>query len=260
MKNAVFTRSELDGYFASYVGMEGGNPGASVWFCDGSPHPWFEHLTAPLRPRMSPPAWDTAFRTTYRESLGRWLGHQHIARIMAAARAEVLGLPLGAADCQQYYEQQLYGPWGAEFKLSLFPLPLHLDGLTPWSKVFRGQRELVPKQRYLDLCRHGGRFRFLSEICTRWQPKLVVCLGHRHTEDFIRAFALGDMVAEELLLQPADQAKHLRMFKRCGTGWIICPALAGTSGMNSDVLLNAFGRLLATHLNPSDFHIPKGTG
>lgn len=50
----------------------------------------------------------------------------------------------------------LYAACGAEFKLNLFPLPMQLDGLTPWSTVFRGQPALVPKERYLDLCRHGA--------------------------------------------------------------------------------------------------------
>ncbi|AJG24605.1 hypothetical protein [Cupriavidus basilensis] len=65
----VFTTEDLDTYFASYVGMEGGNPRASVWFCDRSPHPWSEHLRVPLKPRLAPLAWDAAFRAARGASL-----------------------------------------------------------------------------------------------------------------------------------------------------------------------------------------------
>lgn len=77
--------------------------------------------------------------------MGRWLQHQRIARIMAAARAEALGERVGDEAWKPYFWERLYAPDGAEFKLNLFPLPAQLDGLTPWSKVFRGQPELVPR-------------------------------------------------------------------------------------------------------------------
>ncbi|WP_454726676.1 MULTISPECIES: transcriptional regulator [Cupriavidus] len=257
----VFTSQELDTYFSSYVGMEGGNPGAAVWFCDSSPQRWTDPLRAPLLPRPVPPAWDAAFRAAHRDSMARWLSYQRIARIMAAARAEVLGRRLSEADWKPYFEQKLFGPDGAEFKLNLFPVPDQLDGIARWSTLFRGQPALLPKERYLDLCRFGGRFRFLARICACWQPKVVVCFGQRHAQDFIRAFGLGKAAAdewEEWRLQPADLVMSLRVFRGDGTTWIICPALAGANGLNSDVLLNAFGKLLAASLAPSDFGAVRG--
>jgi transcriptional activator of eps genes len=183
----------------------------------------------------------------------RWLNHQRLARIMAAARAEALGIRLDDNDWKEYYRERLYAPGGAEFKLSLFPLPMHLDGQTPWSKVFRGQPELVPKERYLELCRHGGRFRFLRTLRARWRPKLVICIGHRQTDDFVRAFGLDEVAGETRPLQPADQVRPLHVFVRDGTTWILCPALAGSAGLTSDVQLNAFGKLLGASLEASDF-------
>ncbi|MFJ1259594.1 XpsR family transcriptional regulator [Cupriavidus sp. CuC1] len=185
--------------------------------------------------------------------MGKWLNHQRIARIMAAARAQALGIRLDDNDWKEYYWDQLYAPDGAEFKLNLFPLPVMLDGLTPWSKVFRGQSELVPKDRYLDLCRHGGRFRFLRTLCAHWRPKVVICIGYRQAEDFVRAFGLDQVACEERQLQPADQVRLLHAYERDGTTWILCPALAGSAGLTSDVQLNAFGKLLGASLAPSDF-------
>lgn len=189
-QKTVFSREQLDAYFASYVGMEGGNPAAAVWFCDSTPHPWVESLVAPLEPRMQPGAWDRAFRERHRESMERWQSHQKIARIMASARAQTFASPQSECDWKHYFDQHLYAPGGAEFKLSLFPLPAHLIGQTPWSRAFRGQPALVPKQRYLDLCRAGNRFRFIEGIRREWKPKVVVCLGERHFSDFVLAFGL----------------------------------------------------------------------
>ena len=48
-------------------------------------------------------------------------------------------------------------------------------------------------------------------------------------------------------------AKTLRLFEADGTTWVICPALAGASGLTSDVLLEAMGRYIARWLEPGDF-------
>ncbi|TDF55132.1 transcriptional regulator [Cupriavidus sp. L7L] len=248
----VFARPDLDRYFASYVGMEGGNPKAPVWICDRSPA-CSEPLVAPLQPRMAPPAWDAVFRHQYREDMGKWFGHQCMARIMAAARAEAMRVRLGDNDWEQYYRRHLYSPRGAEFRLSLFPLPAHVDGRTTWSKAFRGQPELIPQSRYLDLCRHGERFRFLAKTRARWRPKVVICLSHRHADEYIEAFSLGGLASEEHALQPADQVRRLRLFTKDGTTWIICPAIGGSAGMTSQVQLDAFGKFLGMRLAESDF-------
>lgn len=249
----IFERQELDRCFGSYVGMEGGNPRALVWICDSSPA-WSDPLIPPLEPHVVPPAWDAVFRHQHGEKMGRWQAHQCVARIMAAARAQALHVRLADNDWKQDYWHHLYAPEGAEFRLSLFPLPAHVDGRTTWSRAYRGQPELTPQSRYLDLCRRGERFRFLATTCALWRPKVVVCLGHRHTDDYLEAFSLGQLAGEEHALQPADQVRRLRIFTKDGTTWIICPAIGGAAGLNSQVLLDAFGRYLGTGLAASDFN------
>src|SRR5437868_3005217 len=94
-QKTIFTREQLDRFFASYVGMDGGNPAAAVWFCDSAPHPRAESLVAPLVPHAGPNAWDAAYRDRHRSYMERWQSHKKIARIMAAARAHVLGMAPG---------------------------------------------------------------------------------------------------------------------------------------------------------------------
>lgn len=56
-------------------------------------------------------------------------------------------------------------------------------------------------------------------------------------------------------MQPADLAKTLRVLEHDGTTWIMCPALAGASGLTSDVLLEAMGRYVARWLVREDFPV-----
>lgn len=256
-QKVVFSREQLEAYFASYVGMEGGNPAAPIWFCDSAPHPGSESLAVPLYPRTQPTAWDDKFRDCHRDSMARWQSHHRIARIMAAARAQTFDGRQNGDDWKRYFDKHLYGPQGAEFKVSLFPLPAYLVGLTSWSKAFREQPALRPKQRYLDLCRTGSRFRFIEEMRRQRKPRVVVCLGERHTADFVRAFALEAVQSEDYILQPADLAKTLQVMVHDDTTWIICPALAGPSGLTSDTLLDAMGKYLARWLQPADFPPPR---
>ncbi len=76
---------------------------------------------------------------------------------MAAARVQTIEGQQHGDDWKRYFDKHLFGPQGAEFKVSLFPIPAYLIGHTPWSKAFREQPELRLKQRYLDLCRTGSR-------------------------------------------------------------------------------------------------------
>lgn len=172
---------------------------------------------------------------------------------MAAARAETHRRPQSECDWKHYFADLLYAPNGAEFKLSLFPLPAQQIGDTPWSRAFRGQPALVPKQRYVDLCRTGSRFRFISKIRERWRPKIVLCFGERHMDDYVQAFGLQAAATRQFILQPADLAKTLQVLEHDGTTWIISPPLAGASGLTSDVLLEAMGRYIARWLAPADF-------
>ncbi|MDF3886630.1 transcriptional regulator [Cupriavidus basilensis] len=250
---SAFTREQFDAYFASYAGMEGGNPAAAVWFCEFSPGGVGTPLSDSLRPLAQPHAWDEAFRRRHREDMARWQTHQRIARIIAAAREKIRYGRSEGGDWRQYLEEMLYRPCGWEFKLNLFPLAIRPEGRLPWSKLYQGQPELNPKQRYFDLCRDGGRFRFIGGLCRRMRPKVVVCLGERHADDYLKAFGMQGIPAVEHVLKPADQARTLQVYMRQGTTLIVCPAVAGSAGLSSDVLLNALGCFISHWLTHEDF-------
>lgn len=251
----ALSREQLDAYFASYVGMEGGSPAGAVWFCDAMPTADGARLPSQLVPVREVPAWDAQFRLRHLHEMGKWQTHQRIARIMAAAREMVLFGRDDSGDWQRYLAQYLYRPRGWDFKLSLFPLSIRSESGLSWTQLHGNQPELNPKSKYLTLCRHGARFRFIAQLRRRERPKVVVCLGERFEAEYLQAFDMQDVPFTTHTLQPADQAKELRVYFSEGTNLIICPAVAGAAGLASDVLLNAMGGFISQWLTMADFQV-----
>lgn len=232
----------LDAYLGSYVGMEG-NPSADLWFCDVKSHGEAVPLASPLSPVSAPLAWDADFRLRHREILPRLATQQKIARIVAAARNG--RADSGGCDSKQYFDRHLYGASGWEFKLSLFPLPAGEIGTRSWARAHWNQPALTPQGRYFALCREGRRFKFMAELRKRMQPKVIVCLGTRNSDDFLCAFGFTGAKESKHVLQPADLGKPISVHIEGPGALLICPPLAGASGLNSDVLQEALGKYIA---------------
>ncbi|WP_018310092.1 hypothetical protein [Cupriavidus sp. UYPR2.512] len=255
MMTKAFTREQLDTYFASFVGMEGGNPSAAVWFCDYSPTRSSLSLVAPLMPQLECPAWDSPFRARHAKEILRWQTHQRIAHIMSAAREMVLFGQEDSGDWKRYLTEHLYRPLGREFMLSLFPLPIRTGYGQSWRRRYGMQPELASRIAYMTLCREGGRFRFIEALRRRERPKVVVCLGERHEDDYVHAFGMRGLPYKEHTLKPADQARILHIYDDKGTRLVLCPALAGAAGMCSDVLLKAMGSYISQWLAKAEFEL-----
>jgi transcriptional activator of eps genes len=237
----MVSSEELDGFLASYVGMQG-NPAAPIWLCEVSPHDNASRLKAPLEPLRAPTVWDSEFRQRNKEDMSRWLNHQKAARILASAYRTAHDM--AELDWKTYFGDQLYGPSGGDFWLSLFPLPARSGASRCWSADHRGQPALNPQNRYIDLCRRGDRFRFIAALRKRVAPKVIVCFGPRHADDFLHAFGFTGIASSEVVLQPADLPKRLHVFTQDGTTLVVAPLLGGALGLNSHVLQNALGHYI----------------
>lgn len=236
---------ELDAYFASYVGMLG-NARAPIWLCDPSPVANGTALVAPLIPCSTPAVWDEGFRRRNERDMARWGVHQAMARIMASAYT---ASPDAHVDWKSYFWTKLYAPCGGDFRLSLFPLPIGSGVFRSWKQSYGDQPALNPQRRYLDLCKQGGRFPFITALRKRMAPKVIVCFGQRHTEDFLNAFGFLGTPGVDVVLQPADQAKQLQVFTKTGTTLVIAPTIGGATGLNSDILQHALGHYLGPLLS-----------
>ncbi|WP_416047920.1 transcriptional regulator [Cupriavidus basilensis] len=250
---SVFSSEELDMYFSSYAGMEGGNIGAAVWICDKEPHLLAFSPGTSLAPVHEPPAWDSAFRERHRHDMPRWQTHQRLARIMAATRAATLRETMPELDWRGYFDQYLYAPRGWEFKINLYPLPKPQQMDLSQIETFRRNPCLSPNWRYVEFCRQGGRFRFIAEQRRRMRPKVILCTGQAEEEEFLLAFGFQGVPCSEHHLQPADLVKTLRVYSHEGTHLVICPKVGGPTGINSDTLLDAMGAFLSVWLDAADF-------
>ncbi|MBV8272191.1 MAG: transcriptional regulator [Cupriavidus sp.] len=241
---AAGVQPDLDAFLASYAGMQG-NPAAPVWLCEATSRLAGSPATSSLQPVTAPVAWDRAFRQRNQDEIPKWQSHQKIARILAAAHASASDT--GTPDWKDYFEKQIYGPAGSEFWLSLYPALVRPEEPT---RMAQGTHP-VPRtlKRYAALCRNGSRFKFVGELAQRMAPKLIVCFGQQHADDFRSAFGFDGIAGEDVILQPADLPKRLRVHTRGEMRLVIAPLLAGTDGINSDVLQIALGRYIGRLLS-----------
>lgn len=245
--------NDLDLYLGSCFGMLGGNPRAAVWFCDVNNDYSIGRNIVITKPPLSPTAWDFSFREENRDAMIYWLTYQRIARVMASARATTLQRPELECDWRSYYENHLYGPSGAEMNVTLYPLSRSAEMLNGWIKCAFSSGARISVRKYVDLCRNGLRFKFINSLRSRLMPKVVVCLGDSARREFVRAFDLDGVGMREHVLKPADQERVIHSSVKDGTTWVFCPALAGVSGLCSNVFLDELGKLISGMLEPSDF-------
>ncbi|WP_035881025.1 hypothetical protein [Cupriavidus metallidurans] len=236
----------LDAFLASYAGMQG-NPESPVWLCEATSRLAGSPIAASPEPLPMPVVWNADFRQRNRDEMPKWQSHQKIARILAAVHTPATGP--GVPDWKEYFQERLYGPAGNEFWLSLYPAFARAEdsasGRTPHDTF--GVPRTLP--RYAALCRERGRFEFVTRLARHMTPKIIVCFGHQHSEDYRSAFGFAGVVGEEVILQPADLPKRLRVFTKDGTKLVIVPLLGGTDGINSDVLQIALGRYIGRLLS-----------
>ncbi|AOZ11078.1 hypothetical protein [Cupriavidus malaysiensis] len=244
---------ELDLAFASFSGMEGGNLSAAVWVCDVVPPFSGMPLEFALQAQHRPASWDSWYRRQHAEILPRLQTQFRIARVLAAAREATLPPGRPPVSAQEYFDRYLYAAHGNEFKLSLFPLPTHPDGKRPWTHIFGGHPTMGSKSKYERICRDGGRFPFIRGLRELHRPKVILCLGQRQREDYLRAFGFDNVPPTEAILQPADIPARLMVYEQAGTTLIVSPPFAGCQGLCSDTLLEALGGFVAKWLRAEDF-------
>lgn len=111
--------------------------------------------------------------------------------------------------------------------------------------LYKMHPELSRKANYLDLCRKGGRFRFIETLRRRQRPKVVICLSECHETDYLPAFGMRDLPYTQHILKPADQARLLRVYRDEDTHLVVRSAVAGAAGLASAALLNAMGHFIS---------------
>ena len=186
--NTLVTNS-IDAFIASYAGIDGGNPKASIWICGIEHGGDFESLEMPLKPERTLSSWDDDFRKKY-PKYHTWQYHRKVAKLMVALRGlqdEPTSLSLRVDACRQYLKDELYVAGGESFKLNLFPLSSPSVNSSKWQEFYSEHLGFESKDFYYKRCR-DVRFPFLKKMRDEFRPHIILGTGKTFKCDFADAF------------------------------------------------------------------------
>ncbi|WP_322061960.1 hypothetical protein [Paraburkholderia sp. J63] len=267
MKTKTFSNSELSRYFASFCGMDGGNPEAKLWIC-GIEHGSDAEELCNIEPENQPGEWNAEKRSSYAAEYRKWPYWRNAAKIVVGTQRAVLakaGLTSKSPDWRAYRDEFLYTRHGWDFKLNLFPLSSPRVSSDQWTKAHGLQPALVDKETYRTLCREGGRFAFMRRLRAERQPKVILATGVGSRGDFVHAF--GFEGCEEKAVVIGREAAQRRLYVYVDryaddrhSVLVVTPFPGSPSGLNSTSLIGELAAYLASWMSPSDFHALSGRG
>ena len=123
------------------------------------------------------------------------------------------------------------------FKMNLFPIAFKDTGHQRWQTDFVDLTGFSSKDEYLSWCRHV-RFAKMRNWVSTYKPKVIVCFGKTFIKDFTTAFVNGDekFNRENILNRELTWTRTVD-----DVLVVICPFPVNGYGLNSNVLLQAFG-------------------
>lgn len=230
-KKEIFTK-----WVSSFSGFDGGDIGSptspSIWICgiewggDVS-YDWLKN-ELDTGPVLSPdPGYDKP-----EDNLG-YVYNRNATKLLAAING------LSASDYESFAlrEKPFVKGQKGYFKLNLYPLPFKDTSPERWLIWLNELTEVSGKEEYIDLCRRH-RFGFLRELKKSHKPKLIICFGKSYKDGFASAFGgeNGDMHEEDI------GGRSLYWFSSDDGIVAICPFPTSQYGLNSNELLDAFGK------------------
>lgn len=263
----LFTKAQLCDYFASFVGMDGGNLShAKLWLC-GIEHGGDCEALKDVEPECEPRPWSVERRAALKGEHRSWPLWEKLAKVVVSAQSNALQQAgVGPSDMtwNYYRDNYLYGREAWEFKFNLFPLSCPQVDSARWSVVHREQPEIIDKEQYRNLCRNGGRFSFMRDLRQRHRPKVIVAMGVGSRNDFVRAFGFEDCSCEELLIGDSGNRCRLHVYvdryaDDSEARLVVTPFVSYRKYcLNSDSLLEELAGRAATWMTFDDFPaLPK---
>lgn len=255
------TKDELVAAFASFFGMDGGNPHAPLWIC-GIEHGGKADGSTEFQAEEEPGAWDSDRRQACAAEIRKWPYWRNLSKVIVQTAREAIQPP--SADSvpipswRTYRDHYLHSPEGWDFKLNLFPLNCSSLSAPEWLEQHGHQPLLSEIPTYRQLCREGGRFDFIRGQAKHFRPKLILGTGVQFRKDFARAFGFEHCEEREVRVSTNGATRTLYVYQhREADGTtatlVVCPFPGSPLGLNSNALLNALGRELARYLRASDF-------
>lgn len=144
---------------------------------------------------------------------------------------------------KEYREKSLFTWKGHTFKMNLYPLSFRNSKDTCWTKEpykeHYKKTGFPDKQMYKAWCMEH-RFPVLRNLIETYPPKVLICTGSKHKQDFILAFGLLD----NLYYRRGKVAGHECDFYRINDGktLVVITPFLGRGGIMSDDALIKLGK------------------
>ncbi|MEL5848969.1 MAG: hypothetical protein U7M05_06330 [Candidatus Igneacidithiobacillus chanchocoensis] len=123
------------------------------------------------------------------------------------------------------------------FKMNLYPIRFKGHSTDRWAVWINELTGFSNKMEYHNWCRKN-RFKLFRKLTEIHRPKLVLCFGKSYINDFRSAFCSDN---EEWLHEPIEH-RTLSWVRTKNTVVAVCPFPTSPYGLNSNLLLNSFGK------------------
>lgn len=231
----------LNNWAYSFSGCDGGCPDAKIWLCGIE---WgYEKATDKEREHY------------YKSILSKEIknGHHELNTSYNFFSDESMSFPFHLAFSKLYSVIQnrdisdFKNNSGDILKLNLSPIAFRKDDEGLWNENLVKATGIKTKTEFVAHLKTLNRF---TEITTKHKPKLIVCIGNGHRNNFISSFFGNEKIKlkyETIKPEISNKNQNNRYIyhaKHNDTLLVITPFSTSPNGLNSDYLLQSVGEII----------------
>jgi len=229
----IKAKDDFSKWAMGYSGCDGGNVSGPIWFCGieygGNEEEKldFNELKQPLY--------------IHDNQRKQFLAYQYNIKV-AKIYASILGEDV-ASYLQIALRDKIFDKDSNVFKMNLYPISFHHDSDDLWQEWLYRKTGLPTKSIYRAWCQLY-RFREIQKWVNGHSPKLIVATGITYKNEFIMAFDGIETIYKGNINKKNLSGRDLALLDINDSKTIlaITPFLGGRYGLNSDSLLQEFGK------------------
>lgn len=230
----IIATEDFTKWAMGFSGCDGGNINGTIWFCgiefggnETEDKFAFNNISEPY------------LTDEQRKQFLSYRYNINLAKLYAAVIGE---------EVMNYYQialrDKLFDRNSCTFKINLYPISFHHDSDDLWQEWLYRKTGLPTKSIYRAWCQIN-RFPKMREWIIKYLPKLIIATGSTYHNEFIMAFDSIETIYRNDKLNKktlSDRDFAWLNINEDKTILVITPFLAGRHGLNSDKLLQDFGK------------------
>lgn len=244
---------QFSDWACSLSGCDGGNPHASIWICgiewglnqDDTDQKKYYGTELPAEiGAFDPDTFTAPKRYDWKNTME---GRSPYGRSFAKLYTAIQGEPVGSYD--SYIRNQC--PTGDEiFKLNLYPIAFNSTDDSLWGTYGLSEiTGLQDKYIYRTWC-FLNRFPAISRLVDTYRPRVIIGTGTSYLIDFMTCFAGTDasrgVLGSDVIGTDKTRRRYYWLRRQNGTLIVVIPFFSGSSGLNSNALLQEMGERIGS--------------